>query len=220
MEKRICYLIGAGEPYIPDTLPPRKEVLVIAADGGYLLAQRLFGEPDLAVGDFDSLGYLPKEVEVITHPSEKDDTDMALAAELAIAGGARELVLLGALGGRLDHTVANLQLLASLAARGVRATAVGADGVAVTALVGGECACFPSSAHGTLSVFAFGGNAEGVTLKGLRYPLCESRLTPCYPLGISNELMGEEASISLREGTLLLFYPQKTFATPTIKKRK
>ena len=218
MKKRICYIIGAGEPSLPLCLPKREETLVIAADGGYPLAVRLFGNPDLAVGDFDSLGYLPEGVKTVTHPREKDDTDMALAAELAIADGVGELVILGALGGRLDHTVANLQLLVSLAARGVRTTLVGADGVAVTALVGGECALFPATAHGTLSVFAFGGEAVGVTLSGLAYPLADATLTPSRPLGISNELMGTEAVVGLRAGTLLLFYPYTEEATPTVKK--
>ena len=218
MKKPICYIVGAGEPSSPSTLPPRGETLVIAADGGYPLAVRLFGTPDLAVGDFDSLGYLPEGVKTVTHPSEKDDTDMALAAELAIANGAEELILLGALGGRLDHTVANLQLLASLAARGVRTTLVGADGVAVTALVGGECARFPATAHGTLSVFAFGGDAAGVTLTGLKYPLDKATLTPRFPLGVSNELVGGEAAVSLQSGTLLLFYPSTKEASPTVTK--
>ncbi len=218
MKKRICYIIGAGEPSLPLTLPPRGEILVIAADGGYPLAVRLFGAPDFAVGDFDSLGYLPEGVKTVTHPREKDDTDMALAAELALANGASELVILGALGGRLDHTVANLQLLASLAARGVRTTLLGADGVAVTALVGGECARFPATARGTLSVFAFGGAAHGVTISGAAYPLADATLVPTCPLGVSNELIGTAAKISLREGTLLLFYPYKEEATPTVEK--
>ena len=219
MKKRVCYIVGAGEPSYPCVIPEREEILVIAADGGYPLAERLFGTPDLAVGDFDSLGYLPAGVETVAHPREKDDTDMALATELAIARGAGELIILGALGGRLDHTAANLQLLASLAVRGVRTTLVGADGVGVTAIRGGECAAFSASAQGTLSVLAFGGEASGVSLSGLAYPLENATLSPLRALGISNELIGKAASVSLASGILLLFYPYQKDALPTINSK-
>ena len=202
---KLCYIFGAGEPSLPSSLPPRGEVLVIAADGGYPLAVQAFGRPDLAVGDFDSLGHIPTDVPTLLHPAEKDDTDLALAAEAAIERGATELYIYAALGGRLDHTLANLQLIASLAARGIRATLIGADGVAVTALFSGQCAAF-SPRLGTFSVFAHGGPCEGVTLSGVKYPLADAALTPDRPLGISNEFLGERATVSLLSGTLLLFY--------------
>ena len=207
--KRIAYIFGAGEPSVPDTIPPRDDILVIAADGGYTVACRAFGRPDLAVGDFDSLGYLPSDTECLRHPPEKDDTDLALAANIAIERGAEEIRIYSALGGRLDHTVANLQLLYSLALRGVRATLFGADGVAITVLVGGECATLAPAKEGTVSVLAIGGTAEGVTLTGLKYPLADATLYPHTPLGISNERMGTAASISLLRGAILVFYPAK-----------
>ena len=202
---KLCYIFGAGEPSRPKTIPSRDEVLVIAADGGYPLALSVFGRVDLAVGDFDSLGAIPAAVPVIRHPVEKDDTDLALAAEEALGRGATELYIYAALGGRLDHTVANLQLLASLAARGVRATLIGADGVAVTALLAGQTATF-TPRRGILSVFAHGGACRGVTLSGVKYPLDGACLSPSVPLGISNEFVGKDASVSLTDGTLLVFY--------------
>ena len=202
---KLCYIFGAGEPSRPAVVPARGSVLVIAADGGYRLAAEVFGTPDLLVGDFDSIDALPADVPIIRHPAEKDDTDLALAAEEAIARGATELYIYSALGGRLDHTVANLQLLASLAARGIRATLFGADGTAVTALFAGQCATF-SPRFGIFSAFAFGGGAEGVTLSGLKYPLEGACLMPERPLGVSNEFVGNAASVQLSKGTLLLFY--------------
>ena len=147
---KLCYIFGAGEPSMPVAVPTRDEVLVIAADGGYRLAAEVFGVPDLLVGDFDSIDALPVGVPIVRHPAEKDDTDLALAANEAIDRGATDLYIYAALGGRLDHTVANLQLLASLAARGIRATLFGSDGTAVTALVGGACARFSARILSTI----------------------------------------------------------------------
>lgn len=212
---KLCYIFGAGEPSFPIAPPQRDEVFVIAADGGYPLAERVFGKPDLAVGDFDSLGAIPEGVPVIRHPAEKDDTDLALAAEAAIERGATELCIYAALGGRLDHTVANLQLLASLVRRGIRATLFGADGIAVTALLAGQCATF-SPRRGTLSVFAHGGACEDVTLSGVKYPLDGATLFPTRPLGISNEFIGEGAQISLAGGILLVFYSVNDGDMPSV----
>lgn len=202
-----CYVFGAGEESLPPVLPPRAEVLVIAADGGYTAAARAFGAPDLVVGDFDSLGYVPKGVSVVCHPPEKDETDLFLAVREGLARGADRFYLMGALGARLDHTVANLQLLSYLAERGVEATLIGADGVAVTALAGPATLTFPPAATGTVSVLAHGGSAEGVTLRGFRYPLEGGVLTPEFPLGVSNELTGTPATVSLLRGVLLVFFP-------------
>ena len=210
-----CYIFGAGEPSFPTVLPNRDDVLVIAADGGYPLAVRVFGTPDLAVGDFDSLGAVPTDVPTLRHPAEKNDTDMALAAEAAIERGATELYIYAALGGRLDHTLANIQLLAALAERGIRATLFGADGVAVTALASGERAEF-SKRTGIFSVFAHGGVANGVTLSGVKYPLASATLTPRCPLGISNEFVGSCATVTLSEGILVLFYSVQDGGMPTV----
>ena len=213
---KLCYIFGAGEPSVPSVIPPRGEVLVIAADGGYPLAAEVFGTPDLLVGDFDSLAAVPDGIPIVRHPVEKDDTDLALAAEEAIRRGATELYIYAALGGRLDHTVANLQLLASLEARGIRATLFGADGVAVTAL-SSACARF-SRRIGTFSVFAFGGRAEGVTLSGVKYPLGGVALTPDRPLGVSNEFIGKDAFLAVERGTLLLFYSVKDGGMPSVSR--
>ena len=218
--KKLCYLFGAGEESTPAVLPPRDAVFVIAADGGYETASRLFGAPDLAVGDFDSLGYLPTGVPLVRHPAEKDDTDLALAAREAVERGYRRLSFFSALGGRLDHTVANLQLIARLAGEGCEPTLFGADGTAVTAIAGPAGCVFSADFCGVLSVLAHGGPAEGVTLEGLKYPLEDATLTPDVPLGVSNEFIGKEARISLSRGTLLLFYQTENGATPAIKNNK
>lgn len=98
---------------------------VIAVDGGFASLAAVGCAPDLAIGDFDSLGYVPEGVEVLAFPPEKDASDMELALGEAVARGADAVEVYGALGGRLDHTLANLQLLASFAERGLTVTAVG-----------------------------------------------------------------------------------------------
>ncbi|MBQ2719065.1 MAG: thiamine diphosphokinase [Clostridia bacterium] len=201
-----CYVFGAGERSLPPAPPPREAVLVIAADGGYTAAAEVFGAPDLAVGDFDSLGYVPKDVTVVCHPPEKDETDLFLAVREGLGRGATRFFLMGALGARLDHTVANLQLLAYLAEHGVEGYLIGADGVAVTALAGPASLALSAGTEGTVSVLAHGGSAEGVTLSGFRYPLKEGTLTADFPLGVSNEVAGA-ATVTVARGTLLVFFP-------------
>ena len=202
-----CYIFGAGEESLPTVCPPRKEVLVIAADGGYGAACRVFDAPDLAVGDFDSLGYIPDGVETLRHPPEKDETDLFLAVRAGIERGADRFLVYGGLGARLDHTVANLQVLGYLAERGIECYFFGADGGAVTAISDGAKLEFSSAYVGTVSVLAFSGAASGVTLSGLKYPLADAALSATFPLGISNEFLGTAASVSVKAGTLLVFFP-------------
>ncbi len=201
--KKTALLFGAGERTPLPPLPPRKELLVIAADGGYEYCLESVGVPDLAVGDFDSLGYIPKGVKVLVYPPEKDDTDLGIAIKEALARGCEELYIFGATGGRLDHTVASLQWLLSLAKRGISAFLFG-QGFTATATAGGLL--FPDSYRGTVSVFAVGGECRGVTLSGLRYKLEGATLSPDMPLGVSNEFTGEEAEISCQEGILLILW--------------
>ncbi len=211
-----CYIFGAGEESLPAAIPPRGDVLVIAADGGYAAACRAFGTPDLVVGDMDSLGYTPEGVTAIHHPPEKDETDLFLAVSEGLSRGADRFLIYGALGARLDHTVANLQVLSHLAEAGVEGYLFGADDTAVTALRGGERLEFSSDYYGTISVLTLGAGASGVSLRGLKYPMTEGALRPTFPLGISNEFWGEGASVSLAEGVLLIFFPMiKNVALPT-----
>ena len=98
---------------------------VIAVDGGFASLEAAGCVPDLALGDFDSLGFVPEDVPVKLFPAEKDASDMELALEEALTRGAGTVEVYGALGGRLDHTLANLLLLASFAERGLDVMAVG-----------------------------------------------------------------------------------------------
>lgn len=198
-----CYLFGAG--CYPTHIPmPGVEDLVIAVDGGLTVCHRLGLSPQLAVGDFDSLGYSPSEGEVLALPVHKDATDMAVALEEGARRGATRFVLLGGDGGRPDHTYANYLLLARAAARGYTAYLVGQN--YVSTVLCGSTLTIPRGGEGTLSLFAIGGEARGISLDGVEYPLREATLSPLDPLGVSNRITGENAHVSVREGQVLLLW--------------
>ncbi len=177
--------------------------LVIAADGGLQHTENLHLTPDVILGDFDSLGYTPDSARVF--PVEKDDTDAMLAVRHGLQQGCRDFILYGSLDGpRLDHTVANFQTLQFLADQGAQGLLVGLTQMA--ALVKNSSVTFPAGAGGTISVFCLGRDAEGVTLKGLYYPLEHGTLTCGFPLGVSNHFTGEPAEISVEKGSLLLIW--------------
>ena len=183
--------------------PLGAEDYVIAADGGLRHTQALGIVPAEILGDFDSLGYVPEGATV--SPVEKDDTDAMLAARRGLELGLREFVFYGALEGpRLDHTVANFQTLQFLADRGARGFLVGRDTL-VTVVKNGSLT-FPAGAEGNLSVFCLGPDARGVTERGLYYGLTNGVLTAGFPLGASNHFTGEQAVISVEDGSLLVLW--------------
>ena len=179
---------------------------IIAADGGLNHTKQLGIVPDAILGDFDSLGYVPVGANV--YPVEKDDTDAMLAVRLGLKQGCREFLLYGSLDGpRLDHTVANFQTLQYLADRDAQGYLVGTDTL-VTVIKNGTLR-FPAGCAGTVSVFCHGSDARGVTLTGLYYPLENGTLTPGFPLGVSNHFTGEEACITVKDGSLLILWDRK-----------
>jgi thiamine pyrophosphokinase len=172
--------------------------------------------PDLVVGDFDSLEYTPNHPNVIPLSVEKDDTDMVFALRRGLELGYRRFVLLGGVGGRLDHTLANLQLLDWLTTQGAVGFLAGEKTVA-TALRNGTLV-FPASLSGQLSVFCNSGTAEGVSLTGLKYPLREATLSSQFPIGVSNQFLGQEASVTVKNGSLLLLWEEQSDFYPLLPK--
>jgi thiamine pyrophosphokinase len=198
---KTCWIVGAGE--WSGALPPIPEGdIVVAADAGYETLLRLGVRVDRVVGDFDSLGHAPNHPGVEIHPAEKDETDMMLAVRVGLDAGCREFRIYGGLGGRLDHSFANLQTLVYLAHQGARGWLIGRD-AAVTAVSSGELR-FSERAAGIVSVFAADGTARGVTLEGLKYPLRDYAMSPDNPIGVSNEFMEKPSRIAVREGTLFV----------------
>ncbi len=206
----LCVIAGAMEPGPIAPLP--ENALLIAADGGLEHLRRRGLTPHLIVGDFDSLDHVPRGDNVIRHPVEKDDTDAMLAVKTGLERGYETFVLYGCLGGRLDHAYANLQALVYLAARGAAGWLLG-ENLAVTAVRCGRLDFAPGR-EGTISVFCPDGEARGVTLAGLYYPLRDAVLTSAFPLGVSNRFTGGPASVSVEEGTLLVMWDQPDGTLP------
>jgi thiamine pyrophosphokinase len=198
-----------------DVLPADRGVIdakdyVVAADGGAFALERWKLLPHLIVGDMDSLGeagverFAKQGIPVAKFPAAKDESDLELAVAQAIAAGATEVVVLGALGGdRLDHETANLLLLADPSYDGVRIEARRGTLRIRAVRGGGSLSLGPLEAIVTL--LPVNGDAEGVTTEGLRYPLRDETLRFGRARGLSNEVDSLPATVTVRKGSLLVF---------------
>ena len=185
--------------------PIPDDALVIAADGGLRHTDELGLCPDVILGDFDSLGYIPAGSRVF--PVEKDDTDAMLAARMGLERGCDFFLFYGAMDGpRLDHTMANFQTLAYLATHGARGVLIGRDYIA--AVLSAETIEFAPTASGIVSLFCLGAAAE-VSIAGLRYELDHGTLVPDFPLGVSNHFVEKTARITVHSGLVLALWDRK-----------
>ena len=183
--------------------PIPEDALVIAADGGLRHTQALGLQPDIILGDFDSLGYIPADSRV--YPVEKDDTDAMLAIKKGLEKGCTEFFLYGGMdGSRVDHTVANFQALLFLKNHGARGFLLGISQIAT--VLQNETLTFPADFRGNFSLFCLGADAAGVTLRGLKYSLEKGSLTAGFPLGVSNSFTGESAAVTVEKGSLLAIW--------------
>lgn len=190
-------------------LPDDAATRVIAADQGWALARRLDLDVDVLVGDFDSVGpdalaaAEAAGVEVRRHRTDKDATDLDLALDLAISGGAEQVLVLDGGGPRMDHHLANL-LVAARAARTARVTVVGRHGVTSIVTGGRALDGEPGDLVSLLPVF---GRVDGVSTTGLLYPLSGESLVAGTSRGVSNELVAPRAHVTVDTGTLLAVQP-------------
>lgn len=208
-----CALVGATDFNAADFAASYSAGLfdcVIAVDAGFAYLEDAGIAPDMAVGDFDSLGYVPKCRRVARYPSHKNASDMELAIEKALNFHHDDLYVYGAIGGRLDHTIANIQLFARISERGAHVTAI-ADAFAIRFVTGPDVFELPEGLEaGTVSVFSASDVCEGVIESGLEYSLDDEPLTNRTSRGLSNELVGERATVAVESGTLFVFYPLST----------
>lgn len=197
---RRCLIISGGEYHPITGVGP--EDFIIACDRGYEYALRSDLRPDLVVSDFDSYeGDVADGVTVHRLPTEKDDTDTMSAIRRACAEGFDELLLVCALGARLDHAYANLQALAWAAEHGMAARIESPD-ACVTALREGSLR-LPQREGFSLSVFAVSDRCR-VSIHGTKYTLEDAEIRNHFPVGVSNEWAEDEAEIIAHEGTLLI----------------
>ncbi|MDE7234977.1 MAG: thiamine diphosphokinase, partial [Ruminiclostridium sp.] len=199
-----AYIFGAGE-FFGLHKPPDENSVVIAADGGLRYAEECGLTADFTVGDFDSLGYVPHGKNVSVLPVQKDTTDLYEAVRIGAAQGCTLFHLYGGTGGRFDHTVANLSLLGGMAKEGFCGFLYG-DGYVITTAFPENPLILNDGKDAGISVFSLSDRSEGVTLRGLLYPLENGTLTNTFPLGVSNQKTEETAEISVKSGILLVYY--------------
>ncbi len=194
-------------PSIRDELP--EAVWVVAADAGLEHARRIGLPVDVVVGDLDSVSEDVLEGfagPVEHHPTDKDRTDLELALDLIRRHGHIDrVIVLGGGGGRLDHLLGNVAVLAAPAHAHLRIEwLTGSERVHVV----WDHVELHGHAGDLVSLVAIGGPALGVTTEGLRWPLRGTRLDPSTSLGISNEMMGAIATVAVKEGRLLTIQPE------------
>lgn len=186
-------------------LPPPR---IVCADGGALLAEALGFFPETIIGDFDSLTaaqvarFTAAGAEIIRHPPEKDETDLELALEFALRLQPASITILGALGARIDQTLANIQLLCLPALGELPALLV--DGAQSLQLLRPGSYRIAGRAGDTISLLPLTGAATGIRTRGLRYALRDESLTLGPARGISNVMLAGTAEVALAEGLLLL----------------
>ena len=179
---------------------PKADDLRIAADAGYRTALALGERIDLLLGDFDSLGEIPRDgdFEIQQVPAEKDYTDTQLAVEIALERGAEDVVIIGGLSGRLDHTLSTLAILEALHARGVYGTVT--DGQSRARYMKSTSTLIARSPYKYLSLIAADEVVKGVDIEGCKYPLKKATLRRAHQFAVSNEITGNVAFIAVKKG--------------------
>lgn len=200
-------VVGSGKVESTEIIKNYSEMsdLIICADGGARYLYRAGIRPHVLVGDFDSIDpevkkfYQDSDIETVKFPKEKDYTDMELALDLAVEKGATRVFIAGATGSRLDHTLSNIQLLHKLAD-------VGAEGVIIDEnnyihLLTDHIE-LPKREGFYLSLIPATPKVEGITTKGLAYPLKDAEMVMGTGLGISNEFTSDRAEVTIKKGRL------------------
>ena len=210
MEHHRAIVLANGDP-VAETPALPLDALVIAADGGLSLAAPLGLTVDIVIGDMDSVSAQDLEqasrsgARIDRHPTDKNITDLGLALDAAVDGGADEITIVGGSGGRIDHLLANAALLAAerfdtVTLRWVTGTE------SVTVASPGQPVRLVGKAGDLVSLIPVGGAAHGVTTSGLRWPLNDGGLAPGSTRGISNEMTVTEATVEVEDGRLLVVH--------------
>ena len=213
MSNGTCIIVAAGS-VDPADFPPviSGDDLLIAADAGCKILIESGIKPHLVIGDFDSSNEPTGDFEVIKLPVEKDDTDTVFSVREGFRRGYRNFIIYGALGGsRISHSIANIQLLTMLKEMGCRGKLIFGS-TSLFVLGSGDKEVVKGRAGDHVSLFSLSETAT-VSTVGLYYPLSGGLLKRNFPLGVSNSLTGEEASILVHEGELLVVIERLSFVT-------
>lgn len=203
--KTRCVIIGGGDcsaSFLKENIDLEKDY-VICADSGYDYAASANIVPDLLIGDFDSISAVPEGLNIITLPVEKDVTDCVAAFDEGVKKGYKGFVLFGGTGGRFEHTLANISLIANASRQGLNFEI--RDEKHIFRSITDSSIKIKRKENQQISVFAYGGRAFGVTEKGFHYPLWDYTLDPFDgALGTSNDIVEDFGEISVRSGTLII----------------
>ncbi len=208
--KRVVIISGGtidNPEFIREKLVEMGDPVIICADGATRYIRSLEVVPSVIIGDMDSVDerdleeYGAKGSTILTYPSAKDETDTELALHYALDLKPEEILIFGALGGRIDHTLANISLLVAAAKRGVSAKII--DETCEICLVVGSVTVEGGSGQ-TVSLLPVSSRVTGITLDGFEYPLHNAIMEIGKPYGISNALIGDRGTISIATGYLLV----------------
>ncbi len=199
-----CVIVGGADienyQYLSDSL--NDDDFVIFCDSGLRHRDGLKVQPNLIVGDFDSIKNPHLPIETIVLPREKDDTDTVFAVKEAIRRGFEDFLLIGVVGERLDHTIGNVSILLYLHSLGKTAKIV--DDYSEMEIVSGA-PVYISDRYTSFSLLNISGNAKGITIQNAKYLLDDAEITCEYQYGISNEVIpGKTGMVMVRQGRLLL----------------
>ena len=203
---QICYIIGAGDNFKDDLFYPDDDDLVIAADGGYKFLKENNIRTDIILGDFDSLDKDTKMIgsQIIKLNPVKDETDTLYAINKGIEKGYTTFHIYGGTGGRTDHTIANIQSLTMLAKKNMQGFLYTEN--EIITVICNKSLNFNKNKKGYVSVFSLDNESYGVTETGMKYSLSDYTMSNSYPIGVSNEFIGKDSTISVDNGTLLIIY--------------
>jgi thiamine pyrophosphokinase len=202
---KTAVIFAGGALQMPEWVSLPADAVIICADSGLRHARALGIEPDWILGDFDSSQEQPTGAHVLRYPPEKDDTDTMLAVKFALSLGVVHIDIYGGLGGRLDHMIANLQVLRYLTEQGAEGTLCDAQNW-MTVQNAGTTRQYPKRDGWYFSLLSLSDCCTGVSISGTKYCLQNGTLSGNFPLGVSNEIEAEQAEVTIQQGSLLVLY--------------
>lgn len=205
---KTCHIFAGGIIADLNYIKINKNDMIICADSGYKYVQQLKLIPDIIVGDFDSYnGNLPEKIKVIRSVPEKDDTDTLLAVKIAIENEVNSIKLYGALGGRIDHTFANVQTLKYAYEHNCKMIIEDYDNIIMYQSC--ETKEYLQRKDWYFSVFSFSEYIYIHELSGVKYPLTDTIVTNGFPIGVSNEIISDKAVLDIKSGDAIVVYSKK-----------
>ena len=196
-----CIIVGAGN-FKENEIITEKNDLIIAVDGGYNYCRLLNLEVDILIGDMDSLEIIPDNIIKHVYNKEKDETDTYLAVHYGIDQGYTDFILYGCLGGRIEHTIANIQIIADLCKKGIKIKIVD-ENTNIYMINKNEVIEIEGLKKKYISIFSYSEKST-ISLKGFKYNVVSKDIKNDYPLGIDNETIGTNGNIYVHNGLVLV----------------